>query len=593
MFRVFVWCVMALLSSLFFGGCCDYECQIEREMEANAVKDPVLATPDTGMVGGGIDLLTIDMPFATNTTSLCTQGANGSYSHHSRSTKYDVDFDTPNDSKEPVFAPVGGIAYAHDESRTKNYGYHVTIDEGDGTYVIIAHMDEIFVHDGDEVATGQLLGYEGHTGMADGDHVHIGRHSGDASKMGEYGTSIDALSFYAKDVTLGTTVTKRTTELTCDMSTGHTYESLLPTPKWHPSGSLLQEPSTSTVYLLDGFTLHPFLTESAFTGRNYNWNDVAHISKDEMACYSVGAAVEGASLVTAVYDGTSGWLVVGEATDATRYRLQLTGTGLSAVLATWGIAATELSALPSPSAAGVTLSNYPIPSTELATFRDGSLVSTYEQSDVYVMEGGVGLPIMDWDTDLLMGFGARTVVELAKHDFDLLVPNIGNCTTDSYCIARNDVTTCGGDTEDVPGTFPGESTGDDEVDDTGSDWDTSEATGKGLELWWWLASPADWITISGEFTNESGYSYGWNSNIAWSTESDELYFAIADMGSGDSFRYSYAFSTDGVESWSCLGPFPPGELNGTALATYNGAEADVFMVADPGSDGCGLEVSIP
>ncbi len=123
--------------------------------------------------------------------------------------------------------------------------------------------------------------------------------------------------------------------------------------------------------------------------------------------------------------------------------------------------------------------------------------------------------------------------------------------------------------------------------------EASDGTGIGLELWWWLDDSADWTTISGEFTNEGGYGYGWNSNIAWSTWSDELYFAIADAGSGDSFRYSYTFSSDGVENWSCLGPFPAGALTGTPLASYNGAEVLVAKVDDPGSDGCTLQVDIP
>ena len=123
--------------------------------------------------------------------------------------------------------------------------------------------------------------------------------------------------------------------------------------------------------------------------------------------------------------------------------------------------------------------------------------------------------------------------------------------------------------------------------------EASDGTGIGLELWWWMDDSADWTTISGEFTNESGYGYGWTSNIAWSTWSDELYFAIASAGSGDSFRYSYTFANDGVENWSCLGPFPAGTLTGTPFASYNGAEVSVVTVDDPGSDGCTLEVDIP
>lgn len=591
--------VIVLLS---LSGCCGKLCEMER---LNGERIESTSNEDTGMDGGGVDLLTIQLPFVNGYNSLCTQGANGDYSHHGRSTRYDADFDTPNNARDVVYAPVGGIAYAHDESRTKNYGNHVTIDQNDGTYIIIAHMDEILVADGEEVAAGQIVGYEGHTGMADGDHVHIGRHSGDAKKMGEYGTSVNALAFNATDKTLGTTVTKMTTELTCDLSTGHTYTSLLPTPKWHPSGSLLKLPDASTVYLLNGFTLEPFLTEDSFTSRNYSWDDVVLMDSSEKSCYMAGNTISGTSLVTAVYDTvayTGAWLIVGAASDPNRYRAQLTSVGAEAVLATWGISATSLSSLPSPSAAGVTLSAYPTKGFETATFRDGSLVSTNEASDVYVMEGGAAIPVMDWDTYLLMGFAHRTVHELPKRDFDTLVDIVGSCTTDSYCIANNDVTTCGGDTEDVPGTYPGEGTGtggteteegeSEEEGETATE-PVTPGTGVGLELWWVLDTSADWMTISGEFTNESNYGYGWSSNITWSTWSNELYFAIVDAGPGDSFRYSYGYNVAGVDGWGCVGPFPPGDTTGTFVATYNGSALTVNVVEDPNSDGCGLEVRIP
>lgn len=583
---------LSLMFVVGLSGCCspfDTECMLDKQLERYAAGHET-ATADTGMDGGGVDLLTIQLPFATDYTTLCTQGANGSYSHGSRATKYDVDLDTPNDSTDPVFAPVGGTAYNHDESRTKNFGHHVTIDQGDGTYVIIAHLDSIVISDGEQVAAGQLIGYEGHTGLADGDHVHIGRHSGDASLVGEYGSSINALAFNAVDKTTGRTVTEMTTEMACDLSTGHTYQSLLPTPKWHPSGSLLKSPQSSTVYLLDGFTLRTFMSETAFTSRNYDWDDVVDVTDDELACYSVGDSFTSSSLVTAVYDSTAytgAWLIVGTATDPSRYRAQILSAGATSVLTTWGIYTTSLSSLPSPSSMGVTLSNYPV-SSETATFRDGSLVSTTEASDVYVMEGGAAIPIIDWDTYLLMGYGSRTVNELSRHDFDVLVSIVGDCAADSYCIANNDVTTCGGDTEDEPGTYPGEGSG-----GSGDDPNTDDATGIGLELWWWTEQPADWITISGQFTNENGYSYSWNNNIAWSTWSSELHFSIADAGPGDGFRYSYAFAIDGTENWGCLGPYPPGTLTGTPLATYNGTAIAVSQVDDPGSDGCGFQVEIP
>lgn len=544
-------------------------------------------------VKGGEDLLTIDMPFADGYRSLCTQGANGSYSHHSRSTTYDVDFDTPNSTRDPVYAPVGGVAYVHDTDRTRNYGEHINIDEGDGSYIILAHLDDVFIADGDEVAAGQLLGYEGATGAAVGDHMHIGRHAGDAARDGIYGTSVSGLAFAAYDASAKADGAVLTSDMTCGLDTGHVYESQLPTPLWHPSGSLVKTPDSATVYLLDGFTLEPFVDENSFTSRNYSWNDIAVIAEDETECYGVGAAISGTGLVTAVRESSwesGAWLVVGSSTDANRYRSQLSTAGLEAVLATWGIPAGSVFDLPTASEAGVSLSGYPS-TLETATFRDGSLVSTVEKSDVYVMEGGAALPIADWDTNLLMGFGSRSVTEVAQSDFDVLVDIVGDCAADSSCVSAVDVTTCGGDTEDNGGTYPGEGEGG--ADDTTSDIPTTPATGEGLELWWWLDTSADWETISGQFTESDGTAYPWSSNITWSTWSPELYFAISVASSGDTFRYSYAGFQNGATLYGCNGPFPPGSTVGHTMATWNGRTIPVTSVADPTSNGCGFQVTVP
>ncbi|MFH1089804.1 MAG: peptidoglycan DD-metalloendopeptidase family protein [Candidatus Uhrbacteria bacterium] len=113
---------------------------------------------DHNNMGGGE--LVIQLPFADDEDRLCVQGAGGSFSHTGNSTLHDLDFDTSNSEDEELFAPIAGIARVHMESASTNFGYHVNIEIGDGTYVVIAHLSEIFVSDGDEVAAGQLLGYE-------------------------------------------------------------------------------------------------------------------------------------------------------------------------------------------------------------------------------------------------------------------------------------------------------------------------------------------------------------------------------------------------------------------------------------------------
>lgn len=176
----------------------------------------------------------IQMPFAAGHVSQCTQGVNGVTSHHSSSTMYDIDFDTSNTSKEQLRAPVSGTAYVHMEDATKNFGYHLCIFIGNGMYVILGHMSDIAVKNGEHVDAGQFVGYEGCTGYCSGDHVHIGLHVGDAQKMGEFGASVP-VRYMLSDKTMKTSVSVvDSSALVCgikafgDSVEGHKYISALP-----------------------------------------------------------------------------------------------------------------------------------------------------------------------------------------------------------------------------------------------------------------------------------------------------------------------------------------------------------------------------
>ena len=53
------------------------------------------------------------------------------------------------------------------------YGYMVMLDHGLGLQSMYAHLSEMRVQEGDEVAKGQVIGKTGFTGMALGDHLHF------------------------------------------------------------------------------------------------------------------------------------------------------------------------------------------------------------------------------------------------------------------------------------------------------------------------------------------------------------------------------------------------------------------------------------
>lgn len=230
--RVFCWTMMVSVAVWVCIGC-------HAEGTFSSEKDSPTSSPRTGEESGisfdeGGTMPIIHLPFAAGHVTQCTQGANGDTSHHSTSTMYDVDFDTSNTKKEQLRAPVSGKAYIHTEDASKNFGYHVSIDLGNGTYVIVAHMSQVTIKDGEYVVPGQFIGYEGCTGYCSGDHVHIGLHAGDARKMGQFGTSIP-VSYMLSDKTAKTgTVAIKATSLVCgikslgDPVNGHLYISALP-----------------------------------------------------------------------------------------------------------------------------------------------------------------------------------------------------------------------------------------------------------------------------------------------------------------------------------------------------------------------------
>lgn len=53
------------------------------------------------------------------------------------------------------------------------YGKHVIIDHSDNITTVYAHLDKIFVVQGEKVSSGTIIGHEGQTGWATGPHLHF------------------------------------------------------------------------------------------------------------------------------------------------------------------------------------------------------------------------------------------------------------------------------------------------------------------------------------------------------------------------------------------------------------------------------------
>src|SRR6478672_6314652 len=88
---------------------------------------------------GPLSVVTTDqphllLPFPSGTAYMCTQGPGGVFSHHTAATKNDLDFDTPNNSDQPITAAAPGTAYVHPDRGPKSFGNHISIDHGNGYF---------------------------------------------------------------------------------------------------------------------------------------------------------------------------------------------------------------------------------------------------------------------------------------------------------------------------------------------------------------------------------------------------------------------------------------------------------------------------
>lgn len=566
-----------LLMLLILTGCCQGPiCELRKERSGE---------------GGGRDAIPIDLPFAEDYVTKCVQGTGGAYSHTYTSTLYDLDFDTPNTEDIPVFAPANGTLFVHDDDAKTNFGIHANIDLGDGTYIVLGHMKEVFVDSESEVVSGQLLGYEGTTGNSSGDHVHIGRHVGDAEKDAKYGTSLDGLMIRAQDRTAETAETETLVEnVTCGLSSGHDYVSGLKTVKWHPDGTLVKTPDRSTVYVILDNARAAFTTEEAFLSRGYDFSEVTLVTEEELGCYSYMTDITSPSRVRALKDSAGkAWLLLGEPSDMTRERWEVKEIGAVGVLQSYGIITNSFNDIDYGKDEEISL----YPNVGTAGYRDGTLISPLEASDVYVMTHGIAMPIDSWSTFLLMGWGERQIIEVPMSEIDSVVRAKGNCVTDTYCITKENSTTCGGPMKEVPGE-------EDEVDSDEEGGGEDEDGDSGVALSAFVVAfqvpggvPAAELSFSGEYRSASGGTTGWVSDLQMAVNTTTIEYEVLGAGPGDSFRFSVEYTVNGVKNWSCLAPFPPGEVTGEVTATLDGSPLSVVPVADPVSSGCGLMVTVP
>ncbi|MAF13319.1 MAG: hypothetical protein CMI53_00290 [Parcubacteria group bacterium] len=169
----------------------------------------------------------LQLPFPAGVQYLCTQGPGEIYSHNGVTTRYDLDFDTPNDQDHVVVASISGIAYIHYSNGPDGFGNHVNIDVGNGLFVIPgSHLKSFSIQNGQWVDQGQVIGIEGCTGNCSGDHIHYGLHEGDPSQDAGQSVSVIAERIWARDVTAGGSFREfNSNEFIAGLVRGHVYES--------------------------------------------------------------------------------------------------------------------------------------------------------------------------------------------------------------------------------------------------------------------------------------------------------------------------------------------------------------------------------
>lgn len=84
-----------------------------------------------------------------------------------------IDWNRPSDEGSPVVASAAGIVTTADALNQLSYGHHVVLDHGNGETTIYAHLDQVFVSEGQYVDQGTLLGTVGNTGRSFGAHLHF------------------------------------------------------------------------------------------------------------------------------------------------------------------------------------------------------------------------------------------------------------------------------------------------------------------------------------------------------------------------------------------------------------------------------------
>lgn len=120
------------------------------------------------------------LPYKAGTSQMVSQGFNGKFTHFGKS-QYAVDFNLKEGTE--VYAAREGIVVITKSDSNRggaNKAYekdanHVIIEHSDGTLASYDHLKQngVVIKVGQKIERGQLIGYSGKTGYAQGPHLHF------------------------------------------------------------------------------------------------------------------------------------------------------------------------------------------------------------------------------------------------------------------------------------------------------------------------------------------------------------------------------------------------------------------------------------
>jgi hypothetical protein len=448
--RLYVYFVIFPMISLavaFGSACVGYARDLPPEIEQSAVGTDAHDYPVGLMASRG----TLDLPISPESSFECVQGPGGEHSHAFVFSRYAIDLDLSEIEDEPVFSPVRGRAYVHEDS-SNPLGPHVNIERDNGTFVVLGHLKRILIRDGQSVSRGQYLGLAGCHDECASQHLHIGLQEGNARRSADYGVSLPMSILVAHAGFPHGFTAIHVDNLACASGSadgrrnrGLFYSSALDTPLFHPNGSLVTTATDGMVYMIERGRLRGFKDNQTLRVHRWNLNDVALITQEEFDCYGPGPPMDSLYDTDAFVDPQGqAWLVHGSTWDDDRYRMLVPDADRSAVLASWGFDLDEPDGLERVRDGHLYLTDWPVASGT-ARLREGTIARERDRSDVYVISDGAPVMIKDADTLSLLGFADRAYVEVGPGGLLDLYAIKGSCRTNRSCIDRRTVATCGGD----------------------------------------------------------------------------------------------------------------------------------------------------